>query len=138
MKTFTAKTVEDLDLIAPEIIKAFGQHKVIALDAPMGAGKTTLVKAICNSLGSESIVNSPTFAIINDYELPGGNSAFHFDLYRIKSTDELINIGCDEYFYSGCYCFVEWPEIGGDLLPDDTLWVHISISDDGTRTITID
>ena len=85
MPSFTARTAEEMDAIAPDVIKAIGSSRVVAMDAPMGAGKTTLVKAICKALGTLSVVNSPTFAIINDYELPGGKAVYHFDLYRLKS-----------------------------------------------------
>lgn len=138
MPTFTAKTPEEMDAIAPEIIKAIGDSRVVAMDAPMGAGKTTLVKAICQYLGTTSVVNSPTFAIINDYELPDGKALYHFDLYRLKDVNEAFNMGFDEYFYSGNYCFVEWPAIAEDILPEDSKTLIITVADDGTRTIVIE
>ena len=107
------------------------------MDAPMGAGKTTLVKAICKALGTPSVVNSPTFAIINDYELPGGKAVYHFDLYRLKSIEEAFNMGFDEYFYSGNYCFVEWPAIAEDILPEDAKVLTITVNPDGSRTVTV-
>ncbi len=138
MQKFTARTPEEMDAIAPDIINAIGDSRVVAMDAPMGAGKTTLVKAICKALGTSSVVNSPTFAIINDYELPGGKALYHFDLYRLKDINEAFNMGFDEYFYSGNYCFVEWPAIAEDILPDDTKTLRISVEEDGTRVIAIE
>lgn len=138
MQKFTARTPEEMDAIAPAIINAIGDSRVVAMDAPMGAGKTTLVKAICKALGTTSVVNSPTFAIINDYELPGGKALYHFDLYRLKDINEAFNMGFDEYFYSGNYCFVEWPAIAEDILPDDTKTLRIAVEEDGTRVITIE
>jgi tRNA threonylcarbamoyladenosine biosynthesis protein TsaE len=88
-------------------------------------------------LGSDSITNSPTFAIVNDYELPNGDSIYHFDLYRLKSTAELVDVGCDDYFSSGCYCFVEWPELAEPLMPNDVCSIHITVEADGTRLVEI-
>lgn len=137
MQQFTAHAPEEMDALAPEIIKAIGESRVVAMDAPMGAGKTTLVKAICKVLGSTSVVNSPTFAIINDYELPSGKALYHFDLYRLKNIEEAFNMGFDEYFYSGNYCFVEWPAIAEDILPEDSKILTIEVQPDGARLITV-
>ncbi len=136
--TFTALTPSDLEGLAPKILEAIGQRRIVAFDAPMGAGKTTLIKALCQALGSDSIVNSPTFAIVNDYELPSGESVFHFDLYRLKNLGEALDVGCNEYFDSGSYCFVEWPEVAADLLPDNACHISISVADNGMRTIIVD
>ncbi len=137
MQTFIAKSAEELDSLAPAILDAIGPNRVVAMDAPMGAGKTTLVKAICRFLGSTSVVNSPTFAIINDYDLPDGKALYHFDLYRLKDVNEAFNMGFDEYFYSGNYCFVEWPAIAESILPENSSTLRISVNDDGSRTITV-
>ncbi|MCI5777052.1 MAG: tRNA (adenosine(37)-N6)-threonylcarbamoyltransferase complex ATPase subunit type 1 TsaE [Bacteroidales bacterium] len=137
MQTFIAKSAEELDSLAPAILDAIGPNRVVAMDAPMGAGKTTLVKAICRFLGSTSVVNSPTFAIINDYDLPEGKALYHFDLYRLKDVNEAFNMGFDEYFYSGNYCFVEWPAIAESILPENSSTLRISVNDDGSRTITV-
>lgn len=137
MQTFIAKSAEELDSLAPAILDAIGSNRVVAMDAPMGAGKTTLVKAICRFLGSTSVVNSPTFAIINDYDLPDGKDLYHFDLYRLKDVNEAFNMGFDEYFYSGNYCFVEWPAIAESILPENSSTLRISVNDDGSRTITV-
>lgn len=137
MPTFTAKTPEEMDAIAPEIIMAIGDSRVVAMDAPMGAGKTTLVKAICHYLGTSSVVNSPTFAIINDYELPDGKALYHFDLYRLKDVNEAFNMGFDEYFYSATIASSS-TAIAEDILPEDTKTLRITVADDGTRTIVIE
>ncbi len=137
MPSFTAHSAEDMERIAPDVIKAIGDSRVVAMDAPMGAGKTTLVKAICKALGTTSVVNSPTFAIINDYDLPGGKALYHFDLYRLKNIEEAYNMGFDEYFYSGNYCFVEWPAIAEDILPEGSKILTIAVNPDGSRTVTV-
>ena len=131
-------SLEELEASVDKIIEAIGDRRVVALNAPMGAGKTTLISAIVKRLGSTSITNSPTFAIVNDYELPNGESIYHFDLYRLKSTMELVDVGCTDYFASGCYCFVEWPELAEPLLPNDACTIDISVEPNGTRAISID
>lgn len=137
MVLFTAKTPADLSAIAPDILKAIGEHRVVTFNAPMGAGKTTLIKALCETIGTNSIVNSPTFAIVNDYETNDQQSIFHFDMYRLKDIVEAIDMGCEDYFYSGNYCFIEWPEIIKTLLPEDTIEITITVDSDNTRTITV-
>lgn len=109
--------------------------KVFAFYAKMGTGKTTFTKAICEELGVEDAINSPTFAIVNEYEAADGTPIYHFDFYRIKNTAEAIDMGCDEYFYSGYPCFIEWPELIEDILPEETIKVTITEEEDGTRTV---
>ena len=99
----------------------------------MGAGKTTFIKVICHYLGATDIVQSPSFAIINEYQTNQGESLFHFDFYRIKKIEEAYDIGYEDYFYSGSYCFIEWPELVEELLPENT--VRVYISGDQERTI---
>jgi tRNA threonylcarbamoyladenosine biosynthesis protein TsaE len=137
MKRYRASNVEQLDSIAPEILAEIADTRVVCFDAPMGAGKTTLIKALCKALGTADIVNSPTFAIVNDYALPDGESVYHFDLYRLKELAEAYDMGCEDYFYSGCYCFVEWPGIAETLLPDNTKTITIDVAPDDTREIII-
>ncbi len=134
---FIAKSPNDLSLIVPDLLSALGDSRVCCLDAPMGAGKTTLVGSIMRFLGSPSVINSPTFAIINDYALPDGNSVYHFDLYRLQTVEEAVSMGFDEYFYSGSYCFVEWPEVADSLYPDNAKRITIEVLPDGSRSITI-
>jgi tRNA threonylcarbamoyladenosine biosynthesis protein TsaE len=102
----------------------------------MGAGKTTFTKALCDCLGVCDTVNSPTFAIVNEYaDTAGDVVAYHFDFYRLKSVAEAIDMGAEDYFYSGAYCFLEWPELVEDLRPGDTLHVSLTEQADGTRLI---
>jgi len=125
---------DGLPRAAAQIIEAHPQKRVFALHGAMGAGKTTLVKEICKHLGSADNAVSPTFSIVNEYNTASGETIYHFDFYRIKSIDEAYNIGYEEYFYSGSYCFVEWPGIIEPLLPPDC--VHVEITDqNGVRFI---
>lgn len=138
MTTFTAASLAELASIAPQIIDALGESRVVAFRAPMGAGKTTLIKELCAAIGTDATVNSPTFAIVNDYPANNGTSIFHFDLYRLKGLAEAIDMGCEDYFYSGDYCFIEWPDIIDELLPSDTRTITISVDESGTRHITLE
>lgn len=99
----------------------------------MGAGKTTVTKAFCDILHVVDVVNSPTFAIINEYITDDGDSVFHFDCYRLKDKKEFFDIGGEDYFYSGSYCFVEWPQLIEEHLPADCVKITITVDDNGTR-----
>ncbi len=130
--------IQNIDTIresAREFIQNIGEHKVFAFYGKMGAGKTTFVKAICEELGVEDVITSPTFAIVNEYEAHD-QSIFHFDFYRIKRLEEVYDMGYEDYFYSGSLCFIEWPELIEDLLPEDAVKVTITENADGTRTVT--
>ena len=130
--------IQDIDHIreaAREFIAHIGDHRVFAFYGKMGAGKTTFVKAICEELGVEDIITSPTFAIVNEYSLPA-NTIYHFDFYRIKRLEEVYDMGFEDYFYSGALCFIEWPELIEDILPDDAVRVDISEQEDGSRLVT--
>ncbi|UKK56241.1 tRNA (adenosine(37)-N6)-threonylcarbamoyltransferase complex ATPase subunit type 1 TsaE [Prevotella communis] len=130
--------IQNIDTIresAREFIQNIGEHKVFAFYGKMGAGKTTFVKAICEELGVEDVITSPTFAIVNEYEAHD-QSIFHFDFYRIKRLEEVYDMGYEDYFYSGALCFIEWPELIEDLLPEDAVKVTITENTDGTRTVT--
>lgn len=113
---------------------------VIAFYGKMGAGKTTFIKALCEELGVEDVITSPTFAIVNEYSLPLGGrlegALYHFDFYRIKKIEEVYDMGYEDYFYSGNLCLIEWPELIEDLLPEDALRVTIEEQPDGSRIIT--
>jgi tRNA threonylcarbamoyladenosine biosynthesis protein TsaE len=102
----------------------------------MGAGKTTFVKAICESLGVDDVITSPTFAIINEYHADD-RVIYHFDFYRIKKLEEVYDMGYEDYFYSGSLCFIEWPELIEELLPEDAVKVSIKENPDGSRTVTL-
>jgi len=108
---------------------------VIAFYGKMGAGKTTFIKALCEELGVEDVITSPTFAIVNEYTIDR-QSIYHFDFYRIKKIEEVYDMGYEDYFYSGNLCLIEWPELIEDLLPEDALRVTIEEQPDGSRTIT--
>jgi tRNA threonylcarbamoyladenosine biosynthesis protein TsaE len=111
---------------AQQLISDHPGSRIFALYGSLGAGKTTFIKAICKVLGVTDIVQSPTFSIINEYKNEHGESVFHFDFYRIRSTTEVFDIGYEDYLYSGNYCFMEWPELIEPLLPDDVIRVSIS------------
>jgi len=118
---------------AEQLLAAYPDSRVFAFYGTMGAGKTTFIKAICHRLGATDIVQSPTFALINEYKTREGESLFHFDFYRIKKVEEAYDIGYEDYIYSGSYCFIEWPELVEELLPEDS--VKVRISGNGSRTI---
>ena len=138
------KDIEHIREAAREFIAAF--HDILSNDkavkcfafyAPMGAGKTTFIKAICEELGCEDVITSPTFAIVNEYEVANFQLIYHFDLYRIKKTEELYDIGADDYFYSGNLCFIEWPEMAESALPDETIKITITPQPDGSRIVSV-
>lgn len=108
-----------------------------AFYAPMGAGKTTFIKAICEELGVEDVITSPTFAIVNEYTDGEGAPVYHFDFYRIKKMEEVYDMGADDYFYSGNRCFMEWPELIEEALPEDVVKVTITPQPDGSREVVI-
>lgn len=132
----TIKSIETIRETARDFIAAIkGKGFCLAFYAPMGAGKTTFIKALCEELGVEDVITSPTFAIINEYTDGAGEPIYHFDFYRIKKLEEVYDMGCDDYFYSGSYCFMEWPELIEEALPDDVLRITITPQDDGSRII---
>lgn len=126
-------TLENIEQAAEKFLQEIGNNRVIAFYAPMGTGKTTFIKAICDKLGVDETVTSPTFAIVNEYCDAEKNPVYHFDFYRIKKASEVADIGFDEYAYSGNLCLIEWPELIEDLLPEDTLRVAISECEDSSR-----
>ena len=129
------KDTDDLFRAAGEFIRETEGHNIIAFHAPMGAGKTIFTTAICHRLGVEDTVCSPTFTILNEYVTGHGEPVYHFDFYRIKELREAVDIGVDDYFYSGNLCLIEWPENIGPLLPEETLSVHITVNPDLSRTV---
>ena len=122
---------------ATQFLNAIGDAKLLAFYGAMGVGKTTFVKAICEALGVQDVVNSPTFAIVNEYMSGDDETIFHFDFYRIKSITEVYNMGYEEYIYSDSYCFIEWPELIEELLPEETVKVYITEESNGTRCVRI-
>ncbi len=123
---------------AEQFAQAIGERRVFAFDGKMGAGKTTFIKALCEHLGVQDVVNSPTFAIVNEYEASNGEPIYHFDFYRLKRLSEAYDMGCEEYFYSGHLCFIEWPDMVEDLLPEDAVWVTIEEMENGRRRIVME
>ncbi len=121
---------------ARTFVEHIGEHRVYALYGKMGAGKTTFVKAICEELGVEDVITSPTFAIINEYSLPDGQPLYHFDFYRIKKLEEVYDMGYEDYFYSGALCLIEWPELIEEILPEDAVRVSIAEQEDGSRIVS--
>ena len=132
------ENIENLAAAARKFVDGMGENRVFAFYGKMGAGKTTFIKAVCEALGVEDVVTSPTFAIVNEYADASGEPVFHFDFYRIKNIREAYDIGCEEYFYSGRPCFIEWPELVEELLPEDAVTVRIEVCDDESRTVSID
>lgn len=128
-------SLDELDNVAREVLDSLAGRSVVAFDAPMGAGKTTLISRIAAMLNADDDVASPTFAIVNQYE--GDRTIFHFDMYRIERVEEALDFGCEEYFASGELCLVEWPEKIEPLLPEDTMVVRIEILSDTERRFVI-
>jgi tRNA threonylcarbamoyladenosine biosynthesis protein TsaE len=129
-------SIEQIHQTAREFLEVNKDKTVFAFYGAMGAGKTSFIKAICEVLGIEDVINSPTFAIVNDYQLPNGDSAYHFDFYRINKIEEAFDLGYEEYFYSGNYCFIEWPEKIESLLPENCTKVTIEVLPDETRRLS--
>lgn len=138
MRQITIDSLADLPKVAELVLESLNGRNVVAFFAPMGAGKTTLISTLMESLGSEDIVTSPTFALVNQYYTAEREPVYHFDFYRINSLNEAFDMGYEEYFYSGDLCLVEWPEKVEQLLPDDTMVVKIEILDENTRRFTIE
>ncbi len=130
--------IDSLDRIreaARKFVAAMGGNTVFALYGRMGAGKTTFTKAVCECLGVEDVVNSPSFAIVNEYRSGRGEPIYHLDFYRIKGLEEAYDMGYEDYFYGGAICFIEWPELVEELLPGNTVRVTIEEGEDGSRTV---
>ena len=131
--------IESLDTIheaAKLFINNICNNKVFAFYGKMGVGKTTFTKAICEVLGVQDVITSPTFAIVNEYTDGNGNPIYHFDFYRIKKLEEVYDMGYEDYFYSGNLCLLEWPELIEDILPENAVKVHIEEQPDGTRIVS--
>ena len=131
-------TEQALPAAAEQFADAIGSRRVFAFYGAMGAGKTTFIKAVCRAIGVQDVITSPTFAIVNEYEAAGGIPVFHFDFYRIKRLSEVYDMGYEEYFYSGGLCFIVWPELIEELLPEQAVRVEIAEQADGSRLVTFD
>jgi tRNA threonylcarbamoyladenosine biosynthesis protein TsaE len=132
----TCNTLAELPKAGSALIDFSDKHKVFAFYGKMGAGKTTFIKEICRELGVTQNVTSPTFSLVNEYKSDKGTPVYHFDFYRIKSEAEAMDIGCEEYFYSGHICLVEWPEKVLNLLPKDIVRILIEVAENEQRQIT--
>ena len=136
-QTLKINSLAEIDDAAKEFLKRIGDAKIIALYAPMGAGKTTFTTALCRALGvEEDAVSSPTFSIINEYKTGDGKSLFHFDFYRIDKIADALDIGYYDYIDSSCMCIMEWAENIEEIIPENTLRVNIKVEEDGSRTLT--
>lgn len=137
MKTEFEYTLDEIESAASEIIKAFDGRKIVRFIGEMGAGKTTMIKSLCKLLGVDEEVTSPTFAIVNEYE-GAGCRVFHFDFYRVKNQQEAIDLGLADYFYSGEYVFMEWPQLVDDFMPDNVVTLTIKEIDPTKRHATVE
>ncbi len=135
----TINSLDDIQQAAKEFVAAMGENSVFAFYGKMGAGKTTFIKALCQELGVIDEITSPTFSIVNEYRADeSGELIYHFDFYRIKTLEEVYDMGYEDYFYSGAICFIEWPELIEDVLPGDAVTVKIEeLPEGGQRKITI-
>lgn len=131
------ESLDKIDEAALEFIRAMGDNTVFAFHGDMGAGKTTFIKTICENLGVSDTINSPTFAIVNEYRSDSGELIYHFDFYRINKIEEVFDFGYEDYFYSGSLCFIEWPEKVDTLLPKDTVNVYVKVQEDGSREVSL-
>ncbi|MCF8380803.1 MAG: tRNA (adenosine(37)-N6)-threonylcarbamoyltransferase complex ATPase subunit type 1 TsaE [Bacteroidales bacterium] len=122
---------------AKEFVEKINTSTVFAFYGEMGAGKTTFIKAICRELGVTDNISSPTFALVYEYSSERRGLIYHFDLYRVKSIVELYDLGYEDYFFGGNLCFIEWPEMAGELLPEDVKKVFITVNQDGSRTVSL-
>lgn len=132
------QSLEEISSAARQFVESIGERRIFALYGSMGAGKTTFIKAICEELGVEDVITSPTFAIVNEYTTGTGKPLYHFDFYRIKKLDEFYDMGGEDYFGSGNICFIEWPELIEDVLPEEAVIVNIKEVDDGSRLVTVE
>ncbi|MFO7615643.1 MAG: tRNA (adenosine(37)-N6)-threonylcarbamoyltransferase complex ATPase subunit type 1 TsaE [Bacteroidales bacterium] len=135
---FIAPTRKSLDRIARELISLAGEHRLLAFYGAMGVGKTTLIQSICRSLGVKTEVTSPTFALVNEYPSDGKGPIYHFDFYRINRISEALDFGIEEYFESGSWCLMEWPEKVEELLPERLVRVHLIEQPDVSRHIRVE
>lgn len=126
----------ELAAAAQQLLAHHAGARVFAVSAPMGAGKTTLIKALCLQLGTVDSLSSPTYSIVNQYQDPVGDPIYHMDIYRLESVEEALEIGIEEYLYSGHYVFIEWPQLIADLLPKGTVQVTIEVTGPTSRQLT--
>ena len=133
---FRDVALSELENVFSDILERHPNHRIFLFEGDLGAGKTTLIKAGCKLLGISDSVHSPTFSIVNEYRMPGGAPVYHFDFYRLSKPSEALDIGVEEYFCSGSYCFVEWPGNAGNIIPQSAVTVTLS-GNGSTRTIKV-
>ncbi|WP_353132149.1 tRNA (adenosine(37)-N6)-threonylcarbamoyltransferase complex ATPase subunit type 1 TsaE [Pseudopedobacter sp.] len=133
----STKSLNDLDNAAKQVLSFAEEERIFVFYGEMGAGKTTLISKLCYLLGTEDHTSSPTFSIVNEYETKANGKIYHFDFYRIKNQGEAFDLGYEDYFYSGEYCMIEWPEKIPDLLPDSYIAIEIKTTDENSREITL-
>ncbi len=136
-KQFTAPSEDALSLIAQEIVRFIGKPAIVLFYGAMGVGKTTLIRSLCQALGVAESISSPTFSLVNEYQTQAGKTLYHFDFYRVETPEEALDMGVEEYFYSGNYCLVEWPEKIDDYLPENSVQIMIT-EENGIRTIEVE
>lgn len=135
MSKIIINNINNIDHAAAKLLKDFEKNRIFAFFGEMGAGKTTFIQALCKELDVIQVVSSPTFAIVNEYHTLNKNSIYHFDFFRIKNIEEIFDFGYQDYFYSGNYCFIEWPELIENILPVDTVPVKITVGNKGERML---
>ncbi len=129
------RNLSDLPDAARQLLSTYADGRIFAFHGAMGAGKTTIIKALCEELGAADLVSSPTFTLVNEYITKNGAMIYHIDFYRIKKPEEIFDIGIEEYFSGTSYCFLEWPELAGRYLPESTVMLKINVADNGSRMI---
>ncbi|MEQ8473107.1 MAG: tRNA (adenosine(37)-N6)-threonylcarbamoyltransferase complex ATPase subunit type 1 TsaE [Marinoscillum sp.] len=137
MKQIIVKEEKDLRQAAGEVLPFFKEYPIVCFNGEMGAGKTTFIKVLCEQLGVQDAMSSPTFAIVNEYRDEEDDPIYHFDFYRVEKLEEALDIGVEEYFYSGDLCLIEWPEMIKELIPENHLEINIKLVGDNSREITI-
>ena len=123
--------------VAKKLLKHAGDSKIFAFYGSLGAGKTTIIKAICEVLGAMDIISSPTFTLVNEYRTSKGETLYHIDFYRIKKLEEAFDVGIEEYLTGDSYCFIEWPEIIEEILPPERMRIIITVDDNEQRTLLV-
>ena len=138
MRQFTVSSESELSMVAKEIVALLKKDvQIVCFQGEMGAGKTTIIKVICEQLGVEDAMSSPTFSIVNEYRDQDDYSIYHFDFYRVEKLEEALDIGVEEYFYSGDLCLIEWPDKIKPIIPEKHLEISIKLVGDNAREITI-
>lgn len=129
--------LSELENIAQQILSFAEDRSIFCFEGNLGAGKTTLIQAICNQLGVEEDMSSPTYSIVNEYKTKNGDVIYHMDLYRLKSLEEVLDAGIEDYFYENNYCFIEWPEVAKQILPDEIIQIQIEKISENQRKLSI-